>query len=53
MVPTQDFALLARFATPLRLDAPVDYLPAGVVAVVVLALAFTMLLVAVRRADSD
>ena len=53
MVPTQDFALLARFAAPLRLDAPFDFLPAGVVAVVVLALAVTMLLVAVRRTDSE
>jgi hypothetical protein len=53
MVPTQDFALLPYFATPLRLGAPVDFLPAGVVAVVVLALAVTMLLVAVRRTDTD
>ena len=53
MVPTQDFTRLVHFATPLHPDVALDFLPAGVVAVVVLALALTMLLVAVRRTDTD
>ena len=50
MVPTQDFALLAT-----RISSPfpsIVYLPAGVVAVVLLAFAAALVL-SVRRRDAD
>jgi hypothetical protein len=50
MVPTQDIALLA---SPLQSALPFDLLPAGVVAVVLIAFAVALVVVSVRRRDAD
>lgn len=50
MVPTQDIALLA---TPLQPALPLDLLPAGVVAVVLVAFAIALIIVSVRRREAD
>ena len=50
MVRTQD---VVQFAAPIRLDYPLDLLPAAVVAVVLVALATALVLVSYRRRDAD
>ncbi|WP_375390004.1 hypothetical protein [uncultured Amnibacterium sp.] len=50
MVPTQDVLLLAIGSQPLL---PFDLLPAGVVAVVLVAFAAALVIVSFRRRDAD
>ena len=50
MVPTQDIVLLATRA---QLMLPLDLLPAGVVAVVLVAFAVALVTVSLRRRDAD
>lgn len=50
MVPTQD---IAQLVTSRVAGLPLDMLPAGVVAVVILAFAIALVTVSVRRRDAD
>jgi hypothetical protein len=50
MSPTQDLVLLGA---PLQSTLPFDLLPAGVVAVVLVAFAIALVTVSVRRRDAE